>query len=211
MDGTLVDSEVTWNEAETEMFAARGIAYTHEIRSNIIGLRLDEMMVKLKGMLGLPETVEQLVDELNTRMLAIIPTQVVVKPGARELIDYVVLKNIPRAIASSSSMAIINAVVSAMGWDDAIPQRFSADDDQRGKPAPDVYLRAARTMGFDPADCLAIEDSPNGARAAVAAGMTCFAVPDLSHSTPEAFAEITPHVFADLHGVLKVLQGSRDE
>lgn len=205
MDGTLVDSEVTWNEAETEMFAARGIAYTQEIRANIIGLRVDEMMVKLKGMLGLPETVEHLVDELNTRMLAIIPTKVVVKPGAEELVQYTADANIPRAIASSSSMAIINAVVAAMGWEDAIPQRFSADDDARGKPAPDVYLRAAQTMRLDPADCLAIEDSPNGARAAVAAGMTCFAVPDLSHSTPEAFAGITPHVFADLHEVLKVL------
>jgi beta-phosphoglucomutase-like phosphatase (HAD superfamily) len=85
--------------------------------------------------------------------------------------------------------------------------RCSGDDEIQGKPAPYVYLSAARRLGVDPSDCVALEDSPNGSRAAVAAGMTCFAVPDRSHTGPEAFETITPYVFDDLHAVLKALRG----
>lgn len=206
MDGLLVDSEVTWNEAETALFAARGIDYTHEIRAHIIGMRVDEMMVKLKGILDLAETEQQLEDELIARMLELIPTKVVVQPGAHDIVRFVAEQNIPHAIASSSPMSIIDATMDAMGWGEIFTLRCSADDDERGKPAPDVYLRAARLLGFDPVDCLALEDSPTGARAAVAAGMTCYAVPDQSHTKPSAFAEITPYVFSSLHEVLAELQ-----
>jgi beta-phosphoglucomutase-like phosphatase (HAD superfamily) len=91
--------------------------------------------------------------------------------------------------------AIIEAIVDNAGWGSLFSIRCSADDDASGKPAPDVYLRAARLLDVHPSDCLALEDSPNGARAAVAAGMTCYAVPDLSHTRRSAFDGITRHVF----------------
>jgi sugar-phosphatase len=202
MDGLLVDSETIWNVAETEMFEAHGFSYTAEVRALIVGLRLDEMMTKMKTVYDLPQTETELATELTDRMIEIIPKNVKPQPGAHELIQYVAERDFTRAIASSSPMSIIDAILDSQGWGDVFPRRFSADDDMRGKPAPDVYLRAAAGLGANPANCLALEDSPNGARAAVAAGMTCFAVPDRSHSTPEAFADITPHVFTTLHEVL---------
>ena len=101
-----------------------------------------------------------------------------------------------------------NATVEAQGWSDLIPLRYSADDVPQGKPAPDVYLHAASQLGVPAGRCLALEDSPTGAKSAIAAGMTCFVVPDF-HSTPEAFQQITPHVYDSLHAVLDDLKNPK--
>jgi HAD superfamily hydrolase (TIGR01509 family) len=205
MDGTLVDSEVVWRDAEIAFFRTLGIEYTDEVRQQIIGLRLDEMFTRLKAHYGLPQSVAELEAGMEAVMLPLIPKEVVPKPGARELIDYAAHLGIPYCIASSSPMSIIKAVVESQGWTTLIPHLYTADAVPLGKPAPDVYLYAARSLGVEPAACLALEDSPNGARAAVAAGMTCYAVPDF-HSDPAELRAITPHVFADLQQVLAALQ-----
>jgi len=101
---------------------------------------------------------------------------------------------------------VIEAVVKSQGWEEAIPVRVSADLCAKGKPAPDVYLKTAEILGVAPADCVALEDSPVGARAAVAAGMTCLVISDPAHSVPADFAEITPHVYTNLHDVLRDLK-----
>lgn len=205
MDGTLVDSEVVWEAAEDEMFAERNIPYTDDVRQQVIGLRLDDFFTKLIDIYDLDETIEDLSADLIGRMLAKIPTMVEAKPGAEEIIAYAQASGLPYCIASSSSMAIIKAVVKSQGWEDKIRHLYTANDVARGKPAPDVYLYAAQQLGVDAGDCIALEDSPNGARSAVSAGMTCYAIPD-THSTAAAFADITPHVFDDLHQVLARLK-----
>lgn len=205
MDGTLVDSEGVWEKAEAEMFAARGMDYTDEVRQQVIGLRLDEFFQKLIDIYELDEDVDALANELIQRMTEKIPALVKPKPGAEEAIAYAEELGLPYCIASSSPLAIIDAILRAQGWARRIPQRYSADEVAKGKPAPDVYLYAAQQLGVKAQDCLALEDSPNGAKSAVAAGMTCYVVPD-SHSKPEAFARITPHVFPTLHEALAHLR-----
>lgn len=209
MDGLLVDSERIWYEVEDEMITDRGHVYTAEVRESVVGTRLDEFIPYLRNHYGFKESVEELIDELTNRLLVRIAEDVAAQPGAVEMIDYVRQSGIPHAIASSSPMSVINATLEAQGWGDLFPVRCTADDEPRGKPAPDVYLAAARRLAVDPTACLALEDSPNGSRAAVAAGMTCYAVPDLSHSSISDFADITPHVFASLHDVLAVLKNGR--
>lgn len=204
MDGTLVDSEVVWDVAEREMFADMGLVYNAEVREQVIGLRLDEFFEKLIGIYGLDNSVEELQAELIQRMLLKIPEMVEPKSGAQAIIEWASQQGIPYCIASSSPMTIIEASVTAQGWTELIPHLYTADSVLKGKPAPDVYLYAAEQLGVNPEDCLALEDSPNGARSAVSAGMTCYAVPD-SHSAPEKFADITPHVFNSLDDVLAQL------
>lgn len=205
MDGLLVDSEIVWHAAEADLITSRGQVYTDEVRANVIGLRLDEFMTFLRDYYSFPETVDELNAELIERFIELLPIKVKPQPGAQEVIDFVVSRNIPHAIASSSPQVIIDAVVESQKWMPYFDIRCTADDVARGKPAPDVYLAAVEALGFNPERCLALEDSPNGARAAVAAGMTCYAVPDTSHSKVEAFASITPHVFSSLHDVLALL------
>ena len=102
-------------------------------------------------------------------------------------------------------MPIIDATVAAQNWDRYFQTHVCGEDVPAGKPAPDIYLEAARRLGVEPAHCLTLEDSPNGARAAVAAGMICYAIPDPSHSTGATFADITPYVYASLHDVVALL------
>lgn len=209
MDGLLVESESIWHIAETELIESQGHVYTDEVRQQIIGMRLDEFMAKLHTIYNFDKTVERLTEDLINRMVALIPEQVIAQPGAAELIAYVQEQGFPRAVASSSPQIIIDTTLTAQGWDEVIPLRFTADNEAAGKPAPDVYLTAARHLNVAPENCLALEDSPNGARAAIAAGMTCYAVPDTTHSSPEAFAGITEHVFESLHDVLAALKAAK--
>lgn len=204
MDGTLVDSEVIWREAEIAMFKDRGHIYTDEVREKVIGMRLDEFFLKLIEIFGLTETVEVLQQELIDRMLPLL-ADVEVKPGAQALIEYVSELGVPYCIASSSPQVIIDATVAAQGWQELIPKTYTADLVAHGKPAPDVYFYAAEQLGVAPEDCLVFEDSPAGATAAVAAGMTCYVVPDF-HSDPSRFKEITPHVYKDLCTILEELR-----
>lgn len=207
MDGTLVDSEIVWQRAETELFQRRGLVYDDVVREKVIGLRLDEFFERLIEHYGLQESVEALVNELEDGLIQYMPL-IERKPGAQELIDYVAAQGIPFCIASSSPLRVIEAVVQAQGWANVITRYYSADDVAQGKPAPDIYLHACQQLQVNPLRSLALEDSPNGARAAVNAGMTCAVVPDY-HSSPEKFAGITPHVYASLYDVLDALKEGR--
>ena len=206
MDGLLVDSETVWEAAEIELIESRGRKFDKAVREQFMGMRMDEFFGRLREAFQLEDSVESLYAELIGNMLNLIPTRAMPMPGAAELLEYVVEKRIPCAIASGSPREIIECVVSSRGWIDVFPMRISADLVARGKPAPDVDLETARQLGVSPQACLALEDSPNGARAAVAAGMVCYAVADKRHMRAEAFDGITEHIFHSLHDVLAELK-----
>ncbi len=201
MDGLLVDSEIIWHEIEDQFFADRGRAYEAGDRQMVVGMRVDEFMSTMKSHFSLDEEVNDLVADLNGRMCVAIPQRVQPRPGARRLIAYLQENGMPIAVASNSSKQIIDVTMTAMEWLDTFAVRCTGDDETLGKPSPDVYLTAARRLGVDPTKCLGLEDSPRGAQAVVAAGMTCGAVPDLSHTPPEAFTGITPYIFDSLDDV----------
>ncbi len=209
MDGLLVDSEPVWQQVEDGLLTRRGYALNPAIRQGLIGMRMMDFWTAMVREYGLSDTPESLIAEVTTSMVGAIPGHVAPRPGAQELLDYLRGRGVPCAIASSSPMAIINAVVQSEGWHGCFDAFVSGDQVPNGKPAPDIYLEAARQLGADPAACLALEDSRNGARAAVAAGAVCYAVPDLSHGHPDHFAEITPHIFDSLHDVRDSLAGAR--
>ncbi|MDX2163335.1 MAG: HAD family phosphatase [bacterium] len=206
MDGLLVDSEPVWNAAERAVITARGRVHDVARQVGMVGLRLDEYWSKMAAIYELEEQVTTLIEDVVGRMRAAVGEQAQPRPGARELLAFLEAHRVPIALASSSPNVIIDTVVESKGWLNHFTIRVSGDEVAHGKPAPDVYLEAARRLGADPAHTLALEDSVNGARAAVAAGMTCFAVPDLSHATRAAFDGVTPHVYDSLHDVLAALQ-----
>lgn len=205
MDGLLVDSEPIWEQAEISVLAAHGKTLDPKKREHLVGLRMDEFIPAFIRLFEVDAAGAAVEAEIVNTMLGFIATQVVTRPGAPELLAYIQQNDISCAIASSSPAVIIDAVVESQGWGEIFPVRVSAEVVAKGKPAPDVYLEAARQIGAIPGRTLALEDSPNGARSAVAAGMTCYAVPDLSHTRVEAFADITPHVYDSLHTVLAAL------
>lgn len=207
MDGLLVDSEVVWFEAETATFAGHGVTLDPDVRNQFTGLRNDEFIEGLIQHYGLASERLSMQQEVLDRMQALIPEKVKPKPGAAELIAYIKANGIPTAIASSSPKLMIDTVVESQGWTDVFSIRCSAEGLPKGKPAPDVYLLTADVLGIEPGQCLALEDSANGAKAAIAAGMTCYVVPDLSHSRVSDFEGVVDELFDSLHTVLYRLRG----
>jgi HAD superfamily hydrolase (TIGR01509 family) len=205
MDGLLVDSEPVWQQVEDGILTKRGYVLDASVRQGLIGMRMADFWGAMVKAYHMPEAPETMIAEVTADMVATIPGHVDQRPGAQALLDFLHARGVPCAIASSSPMAIIQAVVESEGWHGYFAAFVSGDQVTHGKPAPDIYLEAARQLGVDPAACLALEDSRNGARAAVAAGMICYAVPDLSHGHPDDFAAITPHVYESLFTVRDAL------
>lgn len=194
MDGVLVDSEPLWHQAEIAAFAEVGLPLTPAECLETTGLRVDAVVehwrTKRGGDAHFSGVAAAIVDTMEQLLRTCPP-----KPGAVEAVADVRLRGLRVAIASSSALRLIQAVVANLGLTlDAV---CSAEHEPFGKPHPGVYLSAARALGVDPAACLAVEDSANGIRAALAAGMEVVAVPD-------------QHVAAEVLAGLDVLSSLRD-
>lgn len=210
MDGLLVDSEPVWHEVEVELIESLGYEYSQELRDSGIGMRVDEFAAILQQHYPrLGESPAAIEAAITGRMMRLPAGRIQAKPGADELLKFVAELDIPRAIASSSSQRIIEHFVQLMDWDALIPRRYSAEFVARGKPAPDIYLHAAAQLGCAPESCLALEDSRFGTQAALAAGMTCYTVPDLSHSSTEDFADINHRIYGSLNDILDEFRRKR--
>ena len=206
MDGLLIDSEPLWGVAERAIVEQYGYVYDEEFQKSLVGLGMDDFVTKMSKFYRFSVSHAQAKQDILGKMQSLIPVEAEAQSGASELVQFVHKNNIPRAVASSSSLVIIQTAMESMDWQDIITVLCSGEEVENGKPAPDVYLLAAERLGVDPTKCLALEDSPRGAQAAVAAGMTCYGVPDPHHTNAEAFADVTPHVFNNLHEVLATLK-----
>jgi HAD superfamily hydrolase (TIGR01509 family) len=195
MDGLLIDTEPVWRTAEQEVFAELGVELTEADLLDTTGVRVDEMAAAFlshrpasadPAVAFLPRrppsadpagpSPAQVADRITDLVIAYVAREGEPMPGVPEAIALFERSGLRLAIASSSPARLIDAVCARLKLD--IDVRCSALDEPRGKPAPDVYLAAARRLGFSPARCLAVEDSPAGVMAAKAAGLTCLAVPD---------------------------------
>jgi HAD superfamily hydrolase (TIGR01509 family) len=183
MDGLLIDSEPVWREVEREVFSELGVRLTEADMLSTMGRSITEVAAHWRRHRPWPgaETGEPddaaIGERVVDRMVAHVRARGEPMRGVREAVELFRRRRLRVAIASSSPHRLIDAVCErlGLGW---VEVRCSADDEARGKPAPDVFLTAARRLRVEPAACLAIEDSPSGVLAARAGGMRCVAVPD---------------------------------
>jgi HAD superfamily hydrolase (TIGR01509 family) len=124
---------------------------------------------------------DQIIQDVQRRVLDLYAERVPVLPGALEAVRALV-DRCPLGVASSGPRPVIEAVLGRLGLGDVFAAVVSSDEVAHGKPAPDVYLEAARRLGVDPRQAVAFEDSPNGAAAAGAAGMKVIAVPNRQYA-----------------------------
>jgi beta-phosphoglucomutase-like phosphatase (HAD superfamily) len=177
MDGLLIDTEPVWRTAAREILAQLGIDLTDADLLDTTGIRVDEMAAAFLASRPVPApTPAEVADRITDAVVAYVARAGEPMAGVSEAIARFGRHDLGLAIASSSPIRLIDAVCARLNLD--IEVRCSALDEPRGKPAPDVYLAAARRLQLSPARCLALEDSPAGVLAAKAAGMTCVAVPD---------------------------------
>jgi sugar-phosphatase len=175
MDGLLIDTEPVWRSAEKEVFADLGIELTEADLLDSTGVRIDELAALRLPLDGAGPA--EVADRITNQVVDYVKRAGEPMPGVPEAIALFGRSDLRLAIASSSPERLIDAVCTRLRLVD-IDVRCSALDEAHGKPAPDVYLAAARRLGLSPARCLALEDSPSGVVAAKDAGMTCVAVPD---------------------------------
>jgi beta-phosphoglucomutase-like phosphatase (HAD superfamily) len=208
MDGLLCDTEVVYRDA----MMATALEHGHDVP-----LSLFKRMIGLPGPSGDRKVLDHFgeafpIIAFNSRVMehvgAACEAGIALKAGVVELLDHLDELGLPRAIATSSSHRAVEAHLGASG----IIPRFHAvvarGDYARGKPSPDPFLTAAARLSVAPEDCLALEDSHNGVRAAAAAGMMTIMVPDLLDPTEE-MEGLCIRIARDLHEVEALIRASR--
>jgi HAD superfamily hydrolase (TIGR01509 family) len=210
MDGVLVDSESVNFEALRRLLAGRGVRYTEDDDRRFRGRRNVDLFADLRSRhAGLPPDPE-LDQELTAIHTALIRERCTPMPGVPDVPAAIAARGYPLALASSAVPPVIALTLRTVGLDELFAVRVSGSDVPRGKPAPDIFLEAARRLGQPPARCLVVEDSRNGLLAAVAAGMPCAAVP-CQLTRDEGFAEASVRLtsLAGLLPLLPPLRGSQ--
>ena len=183
LDGVLVDSEHVWDEVREEFARERGGRWHDGAQADMMGMSSPEWSRYMHDVIGLAESPEQISDEVVRRLLARYEAESPLIDGAVAAV--VRLGGWFRlAVASSSNRSVIDAVLAGAGIAGRFEATVSSEEVARGKPAPDVFLEAARRLGVDPARCSAVEDSANGIRAAHAAGMRVVAIPNRRYPPP---------------------------
>ncbi|MFD0250114.1 HAD family hydrolase [Streptomyces sp. NPDC127113] len=178
LDGTLVDSEPNYYEAGRLTLAEYGVPdFTWADHETYVGISTQETVADWKRRYALTAPVEELLAVKNRHYLELARTSARAYPEMRRLVERLAAEGVPLAVASGSSPEAIGAILARTGLDAHLRTVVSADEVARGKPAPDVFLEAARRIGADPAHCVVLEDAAPGAAAAHAAGMRCIAVP----------------------------------
>jgi HAD superfamily hydrolase (TIGR01509 family) len=207
MDGLLLDTEIVYRAAMIEAGAMFGITFTGEIYASMVGKTNPESAVLLRGLYGEDFPVQAYFERVWSDVEDLLEAETKLKTGVIEILDYLDDIGLPRAIATSNGIA---SVEKYLGRFDLL-HRFNAvvanADVQRHKPHPDPYLEAARRIGIDPTQCLALEDSHPGVRAAHAAGMMTVMVPDILDPNEEMHDKCI-HIADSLHVVLDLLKAS---
>jgi HAD superfamily hydrolase (TIGR01509 family) len=206
MDGVLIESEEVWDSVREAYVRERGGRYDDEIQRAMMGMSSPEWSRYLHETAGIPDEPEEINAEVVRRMLDAYRAHLPLVPGAVAAVERLA-ERYPLAVASSSNRPLIDAVLDVAGVAQYFKATVSSEEVSRGKPAPDVYVEAARRLDAAPERCAAIEDSHSGIRSARAAGMRVIAFPNPSYP-PDAEAlaqadvvirsldELTPELIA---------------
>src|SRR5690554_5763948 len=202
MDGTLVETEALWFEAGRGVAVRYGAAVPPEAAERLHGLDVPTLVELLTSDYGLKATLGEYSDAVHADVLARL-AHADSRPGARELVEGAAATGKRIALVSNSSHGVIEATLAPYDWARLFERRFSVDEVAVGKPAPDLYLHAATSLGVAPSRCVVIEDSLAGVTSAVRAGATCVAVS--FELDAREFTGLTELVAPSLHEVADLI------
>lgn len=206
LDGVLVDSEPVWERVRRGYVAAHGGRWQSDSQQRLMGMSTYEWARYLSEELGVDRGPDQVAtDVVNEMIVAHLPLIPSADAVVRRLGEHWRL-----GLASSSPRRLIKAALAAAGLGGAFAVTLSTEEVPRGKPAPDVYLAVASSLGVDPARCVAIEDSSNGVRSAAAAGMRVVAVPRRRYPLDTDAEQKATRVVADIADVTPELVAALD-
>jgi HAD superfamily hydrolase (TIGR01509 family) len=202
LDGLLIETEEIWDEVREALARERGGTWTESAQRDMMGMSSTEWSRYMHDEIGLAESPQQINDLVVERMAERYRSQLPLLPGAVEAVERIAA-HWPLGVASSSNRGLIDLVLELSGLASKFKATVSSEEVARGKPAPDVYLEAARRLGVEPARAAAIEDSESGISSAAAAAMRVVAIPNRSFPPGEdalaradvvldSLAELTP-------------------
>jgi HAD superfamily hydrolase (TIGR01509 family) len=202
LDGVLLDSEGVWNAARKQVAQEHGGRWPPDAQRTMMGMSSTEWSSYMHEELGVSLSPEEISAAVVSRLEELYREHLPLLPGARETVTtFAGLWTL--GLASSANRPIIDLVLDLAGLTKCFAATVSSEEVARGKPAPDVYLEAARRIGVAPSACAAVEDSANGIRSGVAAGMAVIAVPNrefppsqdalaLADDVVDSLLELTP-------------------
>ena len=178
LDGILIDTEPIFHESSRRLLAGRNLPFDPTVLQRMMGTPGRDALQIFRDHYQMPETIEELAAICSRYFYEVLGDRPApLLPGAVELLKLLVERGIPRAIATSSSRRYVHRVFEPHGLMKHFSFILTCDDVQRGKPAPEVYEKAAAGFGHPPGEMLVLEDSPAGLRAAKSAGAFCVMVP----------------------------------
>jgi HAD superfamily hydrolase (TIGR01509 family) len=185
MDGLLLDTEVLYRAAIFAACAAQGHEMVDHVHHSLIGTPKDLGDAKLAAYFGDTFDLERYHVVCAEHFDSLCETEVPLRPGVRSLLDVLEGAAIPTAVATSTARRQAEAQLKKAGIFDSFDVLVTRSEVKRGKPHPETFLKAAELLNVDPANCLVLEDSHNGIRAATAAGMSTIMIPDLLQPNAE--------------------------
>jgi HAD superfamily hydrolase (TIGR01509 family) len=183
LDGVLVDSERIWDQARRQVTRENGGRWQADATRAMMGMSSREWSTYMREQLGVAMPPPQISETVASQVEQLYREHLPLFPGAREAVVGLA-RVFPLGLASSANRPIIELVLDESGLRSCFAATVSSEEVTRGKPAPDVYLEAARRLGVSASPCVAVEDSSNGLRSGAAAGMTVIAIPN--HDFPPA-------------------------
>lgn len=200
LDGVLLDSEHVWDEVREQLAHERGGRWSERAQADMMGMSSPEWSRYMRDVVGLSDEPEAINEEVVRRMLAVYERELPLIDGAVDAVRRLA-SSFRLALASSANRPLIDAALSASGLAPLFETTVSSEEVARGKPAPDVFLEAARRLELLSSRCTAIEDSANGIRSAHAAGMRVVVIPNTHYPPPAdvlALADATLGSLAEL-------------
>jgi HAD superfamily hydrolase (TIGR01509 family) len=211
LDGVLLDSEQTWDEARKSFVTAHGGTWQPAATRTLMGMSAPEWSRYLHDELGVRDSPAAISEGVAAMVLAAYRECLPLLPHAVETVR-ALAERWPLGLASSSNRPVIDAFLDGTGLRGCFDAVVSSEEVERGKPAPDVYLAAAAGLRVPPSECVAVEDSTNGIRSAHAAGALVVAIPnrrfppeasalDLAARVVASLADLTPEAVTALAGI----------
>jgi HAD superfamily hydrolase (TIGR01509 family) len=184
LDGVILETEGVWNEVREGFTRERGGHWRDDAQAAMMGMSSTEWSRYLHDELGVPDPPEEISREVVRRMAERYAERLPLIDGAVAAVKRLAARW-PLGLASSANRLLIDRALELSGLAAYFQVTVSSEEVARGKPAPDVYLEAARRLGVEPSRCAAIEDSGSGIRSAHAAGMLVVAIPNRDFRPPE--------------------------
>ena len=211
LDGVLADSEPGWNEIDAKLLAEYGVTYRGEYHRNVLGVSYRLAVEFYKKAFGLSVSAEEMMRRRGQIAIDFFAKHVGLFPSAKEVLQELRRMNLRLAVATSSVSASARPFLDRHQLTGFFEVIVTGDEIERGKPHPDIYLRAAKKLGIAADACLVIEDALAGIAAAKAANMRVAAIPDMRFVDPREYEKEADYVLGGLLEIPALIRRVEDQ